>query len=239
MTRSGPGDAEQVAMSIELHCDHCGQRIRAPAEAGGRWGDCPQCGQKVYIPTPADEREEIPLAPVDEAEERRARRQRETDIAVENQLQRGGPVSNASPARRPPAEPDPPADEGEEIPLAPVDETEERRARRQRETDMAFETQLQRGGPVGGASPARRRPAEPDPPADPSDLTGQLIRYVRGMADGRMAECDGIVAGLVGRRQEVAETIGRLTAQTPLPSALAGMPPAVVKGYLKQLLGQL
>jgi len=170
-------------MSIELHCDHCGQKIRAPAEAGGRWGDCPQCGQKVYIPTPAEDLEEIPLAP--------------------------------------------------------VDEEEERRARRQREADMAFEVELQQGGPAHDGSAGGRPPAEPDPSADASNLTGQLVKYVRGMGDGRMAECDGIVAGLVGRRREVEKAIKQLTAQTPLPGALAAMPPAVVKGYLKQLLGQL
>jgi hypothetical protein len=58
-------------MSIELHCPQCGKQIRAPDDAGGRFGKCPYCERKVYIPTPPEAIEEIPLAPIDTEEERR------------------------------------------------------------------------------------------------------------------------------------------------------------------------
>lgn len=52
-------------MEIELHCQGCGKLIHAPHEAGGGWTQCPACGRSLYVPTPASEREELPLAPED------------------------------------------------------------------------------------------------------------------------------------------------------------------------------
>jgi DNA-directed RNA polymerase subunit RPC12/RpoP len=53
-------------VSVEFHCSKCSKLIRAPREAAGNRGKCPYCKQSVYIPTPPDELEAIPLAPVDE-----------------------------------------------------------------------------------------------------------------------------------------------------------------------------
>jgi len=58
-------------VSIELHCPQCEKLIRAPDNAGGRYGKCPYCETRVFIPAPADEEGEIGLAPIDEDEERR------------------------------------------------------------------------------------------------------------------------------------------------------------------------
>ena len=58
-------------MSISFHCEHCGKKIEAPDNAGGKWGKCPACRHRVYVPGPGDEQEEIKLAPVDEQEERK------------------------------------------------------------------------------------------------------------------------------------------------------------------------
>jgi len=58
-------------MPIELHCTQCNKLIRAPDNAGGRYGKCPHCQNKVYVPMPADQIEEIALAPIDEEDERR------------------------------------------------------------------------------------------------------------------------------------------------------------------------
>ena len=63
-------------MSIELHCPRCSKLIRAPDEAGGRHGRCPYCKENVYVPLPAEEGDEIGLAPIDEAEEERIQRLR-------------------------------------------------------------------------------------------------------------------------------------------------------------------
>ncbi|MBN2561460.1 MAG: hypothetical protein JXQ75_11080 [Phycisphaerae bacterium] len=59
-------------MTIEFHCEHCGEAVTAPKDKAGRRGKCPHCGQKVYIPVSAEEDSgELPLAPLDPEEERR------------------------------------------------------------------------------------------------------------------------------------------------------------------------
>lgn len=57
-------------MSIEFHCDHCGKLVKTAKEHAGKRGKCPYCHQPVYIPTPADELEPLPLTPLDAQEER-------------------------------------------------------------------------------------------------------------------------------------------------------------------------
>jgi hypothetical protein len=60
-------------MPIQLHCEHCGKKIEAPDNAGGKWGKCPRCHNKVYVPQPDTGEEELKLAPIDEAEDQRRR----------------------------------------------------------------------------------------------------------------------------------------------------------------------
>jgi len=57
-------------MSIKFHCEHCGKKIEAQDNAGGKWAKCPACHNKIYVPAP-DTGEELKLSPIDEAEERR------------------------------------------------------------------------------------------------------------------------------------------------------------------------
>ena len=72
-------------MSVEFHCSKCSKLIRAPREAAGSRGKCPYCKQSVYIPTPAEELEAIPLAPVDEGP---VKGQEESDREAEDLLAR-------------------------------------------------------------------------------------------------------------------------------------------------------
>jgi hypothetical protein len=57
-------------MAIKFHCEHCGKKIEAPNNAGGKWGKCPKCHNKVYVPN-VDAGEELKLAPVDKSDEER------------------------------------------------------------------------------------------------------------------------------------------------------------------------
>jgi len=74
-------------MSISLHCECCKKKITAPDDAGGKWGKCPYCNHKSYIPLPANEGEEVKLAPIDENEEMRYKEMmRETHHITETLL---------------------------------------------------------------------------------------------------------------------------------------------------------
>ncbi len=73
-------------MSVEFHCSHCGMLVRAPDEAGGKWGRCPMCHQSVYVPMPDDRIEPLELAPEDETEEERRRRLEREAIELERAM---------------------------------------------------------------------------------------------------------------------------------------------------------
>jgi len=57
-------------MPISFHCQSCKKKIKAPDNAGGKWGNCPFCKHRCYIPSArsADE-PELKLAPLDPSEE--------------------------------------------------------------------------------------------------------------------------------------------------------------------------
>ena len=88
-------------MAITFHCEHCGKKIEAPDNAGGKWGKCPACHNKLYVPdlSPGDE---LKLAPIDEEEEERKRElmaetfQLTQDILLEREVPEG-PVEPAFP----------------------------------------------------------------------------------------------------------------------------------------------
>jgi hypothetical protein len=71
-------------MPIKFHCEHCGKSISAPDDAGGKKGRCPSCKAVVYVP--AAQVEELPLAPLDDAEEQRQKRVIEESLRREHDL---------------------------------------------------------------------------------------------------------------------------------------------------------
>ncbi len=57
-------------MSISFNCESCKKKIKAPNEAGGKWGNCPFCKHRCYIPSPkTKDEEELTLTPLDAGEE--------------------------------------------------------------------------------------------------------------------------------------------------------------------------
>jgi hypothetical protein len=57
-------------VSITFRCQYCHKEVKAPDTAGGKRGKCPFCGQGTYIPSPVAEEDLLPVAPLDEKEER-------------------------------------------------------------------------------------------------------------------------------------------------------------------------
>ena len=91
-------------MGITFHCEHCGKKIEAPDNAGGKWGKCPRCHNKLYIPGP-DTGEDLKLAPIDEkAEAKQKKLMAETyeitrDILLEREVP-NAPDGTAAPASK-------------------------------------------------------------------------------------------------------------------------------------------
>jgi len=82
-------------MSIRFACQYCHKEVKAPDSAAGKRGKCPYCGQDNYIPQPVSDDELLPLAPVDEEEERRAEAERMRLLEQEREIlsQTGGEPS--------------------------------------------------------------------------------------------------------------------------------------------------
>jgi len=126
----------------------------------------------------------------------------------------------------------------DEIPLAPLDEEEERRSRAQRRQAQDYEARILEGGAQETPQPTEES-AVPEGEGRRDPLKEMLLRYVRGMATGRLADCDEIVAALVGKRKVVAQAIDKIMADPPTGRVVDDLPPPIVLGYLKQMLGQL
>jgi phage FluMu protein Com len=73
-------------MTISFNCEHCGKRIQAPDDAGGRRGRCPHCKLSNYIPTPVSDEDIYDLAEPDDQTEQEAAAERERLRRQEEEL---------------------------------------------------------------------------------------------------------------------------------------------------------
>jgi len=83
-------------MTIQFHCEHCGKKVEAPDEAGGRRGKCPYCKGSNYIPS-GGEAEALELAPVDEHAEKLRRQEVHDLIEAERDLLSETSLASAAP----------------------------------------------------------------------------------------------------------------------------------------------
>lgn len=70
-------------MAISFQCQHCGKRIEAPESAAGKWGRCPFCKQANYIPAPVSDDELFELAP--EEDEQTGKEKRDDELSPQEQ----------------------------------------------------------------------------------------------------------------------------------------------------------
>lgn len=110
---------EEDMATVEFHCEHCGKLIRAPENAGGQTGKCPHCKGMNYIPLPPEEVGEIPLAPLDEAEERRRRQSAVEDSELMRNVLHERDTPGEPTRRRQFRRPDAPAQTPAVAPLSP------------------------------------------------------------------------------------------------------------------------
>jgi hypothetical protein len=75
-------------MPIVFNCDKCGKSIKAPDEAGGKWGVCPGCKGRCYVPLPLapEDDDELKLAPIDESEEEKLKRLADEDRRIRESI---------------------------------------------------------------------------------------------------------------------------------------------------------
>lgn len=123
-------------------------------------------------------------------------------------------------------------DSGEELKLAPVDETDlEREKRLMAETHKITQDILQeREVPDGPAGPAGAVYEMSE-----KELTKNIIVYLRQMADGELDEAERTAALIAPFRAQVVEIIDRIAlSEIPEPE-LADIPQQVLSGSIRAL----
>jgi len=170
-------------MSVEFHCEHCGKGLRVPDDQSGRKGQCPACGGPVYIPA-ADDEGEIPIAPIDETEERRRRQAAAEDAAIQRRL---------------------------------ISEQPNKRAQLERSMNegRAVETLSQ------------------------DEVRRLVVEYVEAMASGTLEKSESVARRLRNYREQTLNAIEQFDASTAASDTIRMLPRPVLMGFLRQLRAQL
>ena len=163
-------------MTISFHCAHCGKKIEAPDNAGGKWGKCPRCHNKLYVPG-ADTGEELKLAPIDESNE-----------AEQKQL---------------------------------TDETYE----------LARDILLEREVPADAGLPAYEMGEK--------ELTKNIILYLRQMADGELEQAEATAESIMPSARKAAKIIDEIALSEMPEPELADVPQQVLSSLIRTLRSKI
>jgi hypothetical protein len=164
-------------MPIQLHCEHCGKKIEAPDNAGGKWGKCPRCHNRVYVPEP-DTGDELKLAPIDESEDQLQRRLMAETFEI---------------------------------------------------TQNILEEKTVPDTPMGGQN---------------SDMSEEklyeiIIRYLRQMCDGSLDDAQRTLELIVAHRRKVKDVLEEIAKSDPPDPELADIPQQVLSGLIRNLRVQI
>ena len=124
-------------------------------------------------------------------------------------------------------------DTGEELKLAPIDETDEEKQKRlMNETyELARNILLEREVPADAGSPAYEM--------DEKELTKNIILYLRQMADGELNQAEATVESIVPSGKKARKIIDEIAlSEIPEPE-LANVPPQVLVGLVRTLRSKI
>ena len=134
-----------------------------------------------------------------------------------------------------------PHDDAEEIRIAPIDEEEEQRAKELRRESIEFVSAVGHdtdvpeatgGAEVGGL------PGVAPPPGEVVDLAAEVEAFVTAMRDSKLDQADRTAARLKSSGSGARDYVQGLILDE-MPPPVEGVPPPLVKGFLKKLLEQL
>jgi len=139
-----------------------------------------------------------------------------------------------------------PPDEVEEIPVAPLDQGEEQRRKQLDAESLRVERALlheQREPPETGrpgASGGAGETAMPLPRVSGSaDVAATVILFVKAMRASDLDQAERLAGSLRSQSAAVREHVQRLTVDDIPPPELAGISPALLKGFLRTLLDRM
>ena len=139
-----------------------------------------------------------------------------------------------------------PEDQIEEIPIAPIDEEDVQREERLRQETLELtksvlhdksavpEGEARSGGPAAGAT-VRRVDEEA---GEVVDVPGEVERFVLAMRDSKLDAADKAVAALSRAGHRASDYVQGMMIDE-MPPEFENVPPPLLKGFLKTLLGRL
>ena len=126
-----------------------------------------------------------------------------------------------------------PPDESEEIGLAPIDEQEEQRARKLRRECAQYTAAVDHATDLGDDGPEVAETA-----GDVGDVEDDVEAFIIAMRDSKLDEADAATKRLRRSPAKTREYVQNLLADE-IPPPVENVPPPVVQGFLKTLLGRL
>ncbi len=174
-------------MAIQFHCEHCGESVAAPDDTGGTRGKCPHCQRKIYIPMPEEEESgELPLAPLDQEDERRRLEARREATRLQQELLQ---------EQSAPGEPKKPRRDGLSATGA-------------------------KNVPV--ALPAK-------------ELNRLIVQFVEAMGGGNLDQADKLAAKLSPHKSQATILLNTMSSEELSAYGLPVLPRPVLMGFLSQL----
>ena len=135
-----------------------------------------------------------------------------------------------------------PSDDGETIQLAPIDEQELKREAELRREAIAMESQVAHESaklpPESGAPPRAAQSQPTETPGEVIDTVAQVQRFLIAMRDSKLDQADQAVALLKRGGERSLDFVQGLLVDE-IPPQVENVPPPVLTGFLKTLLGRL
>ena len=134
-----------------------------------------------------------------------------------------------------------PHDDDEEIRIAPIDDEAERREKelRRESTDFIATVGHETGSPGReGGSDSYEMAGDALPPGEVVDITDEVDAFILAMRDSKLDEAERIAVKLAGTGTRARDYVQGMILDE-MPPQIEGVPPPLVKGFLKKLLDRL
>jgi hypothetical protein len=131
-----------------------------------------------------------------------------------------------------------PVSDDDIIPLAPLDEEEERRAEELRRESITYAASVDKDAPRGGAAAEGAAERAAAAPGEVVDYAGLVQRFVVAMHGSKLDEAETIVSRLRKAGVRARDYVDGLFLDQ-MPPNIKGVPAPLAKSFLKNLLDRL
>ena len=229
-------------MPITFACLHCGKEIKASQAAAGKRGKCPYCGLQNDVPAatasphtpavvPAAPPVVVQAAPGADFDLDIPLAEGESSHAMDDEIAAALAGAGGQPAASPASAPIAPEDD---IPLADIDEEEDRRIADKRRALLAAQRDLLA---ESGAQPGE--PLEQKEDLRAEDLYHFVVNYCLDMLNGRLERAATQVAQMRKFKYMGQAAVQDFITGRATEDVLKSIQPKILKGFLMQLAAEM